>query len=42
MLKATQNTGWKYVCDMLILCIKVTFQGLYKKNLVNFHYILES
>ena len=24
---------------MLILCVKVNFQGLCKKNLVNFHYI---
>ena len=27
---------------MPILCVKVIFQGLCKKNFVNFHYILES
>ena len=28
MLKVTQDIGWKYACDMLILCVKVIFQGL--------------
>ena len=36
MLKATQNIGWKYACDMLILCAKVIFQGLCKKIFIVF------
>ena len=27
MLKATENIGWKYVYDMLILCVKIFKMG---------------
>ena len=27
MLKATQNIGWKYAYDMLILCVKILKMG---------------
>ena len=42
MLKVTHDTGGQYDCDMLILCVKVIFQVLRQKFLVNFLYILQS
>ena len=40
MLKVTQNIGWKYVYDMLILCVKIFKMGAKSVRLSHIAYIV--
>ena len=40
MLKATQNIGWKYAYDMLIICVKIFKMGVKSVGLSHIAYIV--